>query len=92
MIELIIPDCTEVTRKISELMPYSPNFHVACVVTSRHEGTTLNSRRAASSPVSLVAGDERWETPDPPPGCSLSKLRWKQAKSYCHLYSVQIHG
>ncbi|GFT57227.1 hypothetical protein TNCV_1692331 [Trichonephila clavipes] len=48
-------------------------------------GGTLNSRRAASSLVRLVAGDERWETPDPPPGCSPSKLGWNRAKSYCHL-------
>ncbi|GFX46480.1 hypothetical protein TNCV_4549191 [Trichonephila clavipes] len=37
-------------------------------------GGTLNSRRAASFLVRLVAGDERWETPDPTPGCSPSKL------------------
>ncbi|GFU25950.1 hypothetical protein TNCV_5104491 [Trichonephila clavipes] len=27
----------------------------------------LSSRRAASSLVRLMAGDERWEAPDPPP-------------------------
>ncbi|GFW33066.1 uncharacterized protein TNCV_2109961 [Trichonephila clavipes] len=43
-----------------------------CIVPSRHRGT-LSSRRAASPLVRLVAGDERWETPDPPQGCSSSK-------------------
>ncbi|GFT32240.1 hypothetical protein TNCV_1035061 [Trichonephila clavipes] len=35
---------------------------------ARHEGT-LNSRRDASSLMRLAAGDERWEAPDPLPGC-----------------------
>ncbi|GFV61185.1 hypothetical protein TNCV_856551 [Trichonephila clavipes] len=35
---------------------------------------TLNNRQAASPLVRLVAGDERWETPDPPAGCSPSEL------------------
>ncbi|GFS68495.1 hypothetical protein TNCV_4584251 [Trichonephila clavipes] len=52
-------------------------------------GGTLNSREAASPLVRLVAGDERREASDPPPGCSPSKLRWNRAKSYCHLYSTQ---
>ncbi|GFU08973.1 uncharacterized protein TNCV_1318481 [Trichonephila clavipes] len=38
-----------------------------CLVPSRH-GSTLNSRRAASSLVRLMAGDERWEAPDYPQG------------------------
>ncbi|GFT33990.1 hypothetical protein TNCV_4384441 [Trichonephila clavipes] len=50
-------------------------------------GGTLNSRRAISPPVRLVTGNERWETPDPPPRCSPSKLGWNRAKSYCHLYT-----
>ncbi|GFW15148.1 hypothetical protein TNCV_172951 [Trichonephila clavipes] len=58
-----------------------------CIVPSRHGGT-LYSRRAASPLVRLVAGDERWEAPDPSPRCS-SKLGWNQAKSYCHLYGAQ---
>ncbi|GFU66487.1 uncharacterized protein TNCV_3807301 [Trichonephila clavipes] len=36
-----------------------------CFVPLRHGGT-LNSRRAASPLVRLVAADERWEAPDPP--------------------------
>ncbi|GFW96183.1 transposable element Tcb1 transposase [Trichonephila clavipes] len=44
-----------------------------CTVSSRHGGT-LNSRRAASPLVRLVAGNKRWEAPNPPPGCSPSKL------------------
>ncbi|GFU76022.1 uncharacterized protein TNCV_1540001 [Trichonephila clavipes] len=46
-----------------------------CIVPSQHGGT-LNSRRAASPLVRLVEGGERWEAPDPPPGCSPSKLGW----------------
>ncbi|GFW97758.1 hypothetical protein TNCV_1425211 [Trichonephila clavipes] len=57
------------------------------IVPSRHAGT-LNSHRAASPLVRLVAGDERWEAPDPPPGCPPSKLRWNRAKSYCHLFGA----
>ncbi|GFV38610.1 hypothetical protein TNCV_132491 [Trichonephila clavipes] len=37
------------------------------IVYSRHGGT-LNSRRAVSSLVKLVEGEERRETPDPPQG------------------------
>ncbi|GFW70991.1 hypothetical protein TNCV_190821 [Trichonephila clavipes] len=49
--------------------------------------------RRATSPLEwLVAGDEKWEDFDPPPGCSPSKLGWKRAKSYCHLYSAQGYG
>ncbi|GFT09923.1 hypothetical protein TNCV_1113971 [Trichonephila clavipes] len=60
-----------------------------CIVPSRH---ALSSRRAASSLVRLVAGDERWETPDPPPRCSPSKLGWNRAKSYYHLYLYSDQG
>ncbi|GFW75697.1 hypothetical protein TNCV_4428801 [Trichonephila clavipes] len=59
-----------------------------CIVPSRY-GDALNCRRAASPLMKLVAGDERWEAPDPPTGCSPSKLRWNRAKSYCHLYGAQ---
>ncbi|GFW54945.1 hypothetical protein TNCV_2785601 [Trichonephila clavipes] len=62
-----------------------------CIVPSRHGGT-LNSRRAASLLVRLVAGDERWKAPNPPPGCSLPKLGWNREKSYCHLYCAQGYG
>ncbi|GFV46194.1 uncharacterized protein TNCV_2390741 [Trichonephila clavipes] len=55
-------------------------------VPSLHGGT-VNSRRATSPFVRLVAGDERWDTPDPP-----SKLRWNRAKSYCQLYGAQGYG
>ncbi|GFX07185.1 prolyl endopeptidase [Trichonephila clavipes] len=44
-----------------------------CTVPSQ-QGYTLNSLRATSPLVRLVAGDERWEDPDPSPGCSPSKL------------------
>ncbi|GFW11640.1 uncharacterized protein TNCV_42751 [Trichonephila clavipes] len=44
-----------------------------CIVPSQH-GSTLNSRRAASSLGWLVAGDERWETPGPPQG--VLSLNW----------------
>ncbi|GFY03361.1 hypothetical protein TNCV_1173191 [Trichonephila clavipes] len=49
-------------------------------------------RRAASPLVRLVAEDERWEAPDPPPWCSPSKVGWNRAKSYCHLYSTHGYG
>ncbi|GFX84041.1 hypothetical protein TNCV_4858491 [Trichonephila clavipes] len=62
-----------------------------CILPSRHGGT-LNRHRAASPLVRLVAGDERREAPDPPPGCSPSKLGWNRAKSYCHLYGAQDYG
>ncbi|GFX98127.1 hypothetical protein TNCV_4907741 [Trichonephila clavipes] len=63
-----------------------------CFVSSRH-GDTLNSCRAASPLVRLVAGDERWEAPDTPSGApSLSKLGWNRAKSYCPLYGAQGYG
>ncbi|GFY16480.1 dimer_Tnp_hAT domain-containing protein [Trichonephila clavipes] len=51
---------------------------------------TLGSRRAANPLVRLVEGEERWEAPDP--GFSLSKLGWKRAKSFCHLYGAQSYG
>ncbi|GFV48126.1 uncharacterized protein TNCV_3554051 [Trichonephila clavipes] len=38
-----------------------------CIVPSRHGGN-LNSRQGANPLVSLVEGDERWETSDPPQG------------------------
>ncbi|GFW27658.1 hypothetical protein TNCV_765401 [Trichonephila clavipes] len=53
---------------------------------------TLNSRRATSPLVKLMAGDERWEAHAPPSGCSLSKLGWNRAKSYCRLYGAQGYG
>ncbi|GFV80960.1 hypothetical protein TNCV_2269441 [Trichonephila clavipes] len=59
-----------------------------CRVPPRHGGT-LNSRRAKSPLVRLVAGYERWKAPDPPPGCSPSKLGGNRAKSYRHLYGAQ---
>ncbi|GFT86828.1 uncharacterized protein TNCV_4164001 [Trichonephila clavipes] len=59
-----------------------------CIVPSRHGGT-LNSRRAASPLSKLLAGDERWEAPNPPLGCSPAKLVWNRAKTYCHLYGAQ---
>ncbi|GFS77292.1 hypothetical protein TNCV_3758761 [Trichonephila clavipes] len=62
-----------------------------CIVPSGHGGT-LNSRRATSPLVRLVAGDERWEDPDPPPWCSPSKLGWKRATSYCQLHVAQGYG
>ncbi|GFW90384.1 hypothetical protein TNCV_3509321 [Trichonephila clavipes] len=55
-----------------------------CIVPSQHGGT-LNSHRAASPLVRLVGG------PWSPPGCS-SKLGWKGAKSFCHLYGAQSYG
>ncbi|GFW65127.1 hypothetical protein TNCV_393931 [Trichonephila clavipes] len=62
-----------------------------CIMPSRH-GSTLSRRKAASPLVRLVAGDERWEDPDPTPGCSPSKLWWNRTKSYCHLYGAQGYG
>ncbi|GFT89274.1 transposable element Tcb1 transposase [Trichonephila clavipes] len=62
-----------------------------CIVPSRHGGT-LSSRRAASPLVRLVAGDERRESSDPPPGYSPSKLGWNRAKSYCHLCGARGYG
>ncbi|GFT86791.1 hypothetical protein TNCV_4163711 [Trichonephila clavipes] len=50
---------------------------------------TLNSRRAISPLVRLVAGDERWEASDPTPWCSSLKLGWDRAKSYCLLHGAQ---
>ncbi|GFW18826.1 hypothetical protein TNCV_5132791 [Trichonephila clavipes] len=60
-------------------------------VPSRHVDT-LNIHRVTSPLVKLMAGDERWEAPDPPPGCSPSKLEWNRAKSFCHLYGAQGYG
>ncbi|GFV55110.1 hypothetical protein TNCV_2623311 [Trichonephila clavipes] len=53
----------------------------------RLRSTALNSRRAASPLVRLVAGDERWEAPDPS-----TKLGWDRVKSYRHLYGAQGYG
>ncbi|GFW31834.1 hypothetical protein TNCV_5040041 [Trichonephila clavipes] len=62
-----------------------------CIVPLRH-GSTLKSRRAASPIVRLVERDERGEATDPPLGCSPSKLGWKRAQLYCHLYGAQGYG
>ncbi|GFX90268.1 hypothetical protein TNCV_3848431 [Trichonephila clavipes] len=62
-----------------------------CIVPLR-QGGTLNSRRATSPLVRWVKGEERWEPPDHPPGCSLSKLGWNRTKSYYHLYGAQGYG
>ncbi|GFV73411.1 hypothetical protein TNCV_3389271 [Trichonephila clavipes] len=62
-----------------------------CTVPMR-QGGTLNSRRAASPLVRLVAEDERWETTDPPLGYYTSKLGWNRAKSYCYPYGAQSYG
>ncbi|GFU57575.1 hypothetical protein TNCV_3637351 [Trichonephila clavipes] len=51
-----------------------------------------NVVQTASPLVRLVEGDERWVTPDPPPGYSPSKLWWNRAKSYCYLYGAQGYG
>ncbi|GFV39771.1 hypothetical protein TNCV_4320691 [Trichonephila clavipes] len=48
-----------------------------CIMPLWHGGT-LNSRRAASPLVRSV--EERWEAPELPPKCSLSKLGWNRAK------------
>ncbi|GFW73051.1 hypothetical protein TNCV_831701 [Trichonephila clavipes] len=53
-----------------------------CIVPLRHEDTLLR----------LVAGDGRWEVPDPNPGCSNSKMGWNPAKSYYHLYGAQNYN
>ncbi|GFV02033.1 hypothetical protein TNCV_2648821 [Trichonephila clavipes] len=62
-----------------------------CIVSLLHGGT-LNSRRAATPLMRLVDRGEKWEIPDPSPGCSPSKLGWNRVKSYCHLYGVQGYG
>ncbi|GFT88332.1 hypothetical protein TNCV_5074331 [Trichonephila clavipes] len=49
-----------------------------CIEPSRHCGT-LNSRRAASRLMSLVEGEERWETLTPPGVFSL-KIGAEQSK------------
>ncbi|GFX34342.1 uncharacterized protein TNCV_3226891 [Trichonephila clavipes] len=51
-----------------------------CIVPSR-DGGTLNSSRAASPLLRLVAGDEKLEAPAPPPECSTSNLEWNRAKN-----------
>ncbi|GFX46488.1 hypothetical protein TNCV_4549271 [Trichonephila clavipes] len=61
-------------------------FKLTLPVPSR-QGGTLNSRRAESPLVRSVDANERWKTL--PPGCFTSKLGWKRAKSYCHLYGAQ---
>ncbi|GFU62039.1 uncharacterized protein TNCV_717641 [Trichonephila clavipes] len=71
-----------ISRLWQRFQDHEPSWH----------GGILNSCRAASSLVRLVAGDERWEAPDPSPGCSPSKLGWNRAKSHCHLYGAQGYG
>ncbi|GFV50937.1 hypothetical protein TNCV_301981 [Trichonephila clavipes] len=58
------------------------------IVPLRHGGT-LNSRRASSPLVRLGEREVRWKAPNPPQGCSSSKLGWNRTKSYCHLYGAQ---
>ncbi|GFX42726.1 hypothetical protein TNCV_2196831 [Trichonephila clavipes] len=58
---------------------------------ARHGGS-LNNRRVTIPLVRLVAGDKRWEAPDPPLGYPLLKLGWNRAKLYCHLYGAQDYG
>ncbi|GFW56589.1 uncharacterized protein TNCV_1862991 [Trichonephila clavipes] len=41
------------------------------------------------SPRDVGGWEERWEAPDPSPGYFPSKLGWKGAKSYYHLYDAQ---
>ncbi|GFT49341.1 hypothetical protein TNCV_4583191 [Trichonephila clavipes] len=60
-------------------------------VPSRN-GDTLNSRRAACPIVRLAEEEKRWESPDPSPGCSPSKLEWNRTKLYCHLHYAQGYG
>ncbi|GFX20443.1 hypothetical protein TNCV_3488011 [Trichonephila clavipes] len=62
-----------------------------CIVPSQHGGT-LNSHRVESPLVRLVTGNDRWEAPDPPPGCPPTKLGWNRAKLYCHMYGAQGYG
>ncbi|GFX98299.1 hypothetical protein TNCV_4909421 [Trichonephila clavipes] len=45
-------------------------------------------RRAASPLVRLVEGEERCEALTTP-RCPSSKLEWKRAKSYCHLFVLK---
>ncbi|GFW82121.1 hypothetical protein TNCV_1170301 [Trichonephila clavipes] len=63
-----------------------------CIVPSRHEGTYSKQPSSRKSSVRLMAGEDRWKAPDPPPGCSPSKLGCNRAKSYCHLYGAQGYG
>ncbi|GFX76427.1 hypothetical protein TNCV_5090661 [Trichonephila clavipes] len=60
-----------------------------CKVPLR-QGGTLNNRRA-SSPLVWLWKRQRGGRPLPP-RCPLSKLGWKRAKSYCHLYGAQSYG
>ncbi|GFW21999.1 hypothetical protein TNCV_4822811 [Trichonephila clavipes] len=62
-----------------------------CIVPSRHGGT-LNSRRAASPFLRLVEEKEKRKAPVTTPVCSLSKLGWNGAKSYCHLHGAHSYG
>ncbi|GFY24734.1 hypothetical protein TNCV_1017801 [Trichonephila clavipes] len=62
-----------------------------CIVPSQH-GDTLNSRHAASPLLRLMAGDERREAPEPPPGCSPSKLGSNRVKSFRDLYGAESYG
>ncbi|GFT41921.1 hypothetical protein TNCV_1667681 [Trichonephila clavipes] len=52
---------------------------------------TINSRRDASHLVRWVEG-KRGERPLTTPRCPSSKLVWKRAKSYCHLYGTRSYG
>ncbi|GFV92568.1 hypothetical protein TNCV_1374191 [Trichonephila clavipes] len=65
-------------------------FRDTLVVYLRHGGT-LNSRRAASSLVRLVEGEERREAPDHSHGVLPQHWGWKRAKSFCHLYGAQSY-
>ncbi|GFX20051.1 uncharacterized protein TNCV_1436111 [Trichonephila clavipes] len=51
-----------------------------CIVPSRHGGT-LNSRRAASSLMRLVEGEERWEASDYPE--DVLPLKWGGTEPNC---------
>ncbi|GFU92464.1 hypothetical protein TNCV_4793931 [Trichonephila clavipes] len=48
-------------------------------------GYSKQSLSCNSSRAVVLAEDEMWEAPNPPPGCSTSKSGWNRAKSYFHL-------
>ncbi|GFX40812.1 hypothetical protein TNCV_3760361 [Trichonephila clavipes] len=60
------------------------------VVSDADCGAVGTGRRAASPLVWLMEGVERWEAPAQP-RCPPSKLGWKRAKSYCHLYGAESY-
>ncbi|GFS95703.1 hypothetical protein TNCV_251001 [Trichonephila clavipes] len=62
-----------------------------CIVPLRHGGT-LNSRRAASPLVMFVEGEERWEAPDHPPGCSPSKAPQLVNDPFAYAYINNLFG